>query len=237
MIDTRVFSDATTALTRKHGFDMAWFGERVEPDALVVGYRSGAISRLSDKTLVRPGLGLGGLIFSSNKVRSVDDYLDSPDITHHYDERIKAESLQRLMGAPVWADGTCFGVLMVGSRDGATFGTAATALVERAASDLSDSLLATILRQRLVALERAARETAEALRALHVRGATTLGALRDRERDVLVRVALGKTNGEIAQAMQIGECTVKSYLHNAMRRLGARNRTEAVAFARSAGQI
>ena len=233
----RIYSDATGELTRKHGFNMAWFAERVEADALLVGYRSGAVSELSDKTLLRPGRGLGGLVFASNRVQWVDNYLRSPEITHHYDESIKAESLQRIIGAPVWAEDKFFGVIMAGSRAGATFGNRAAVLFESAARRISDALKTAILRERLVALESAARQTAAELRALEARAGATLGGIRGRERDVLNHVALGHTNREIAQAMQLSECTVKSYLRNVMQRLGARNRTEAIACARSAGLL
>jgi len=233
----RIYEDATRALTRKHGFDMAWFGERVAADALVVGYRSGATSELSDKTLLRRGWGLGGLVFASNQVQWVDNYLASPRITHHYDESIRAESLHRLIGAPVWAEGDFLGVIMGGSREGATFGNRAAALVENAARRISDALMAARLRERLATLESETKQTALQLRALEARAGATFGGIRGRERDVLSRVALGHTNREIAQAMELSECTVKSYLRNVMQRLGARNRTEAIAFARRAGLI
>jgi len=232
-----IYNNATAALTRKHRFEAAWFGERVEPDALRVGFRSGAISELSDNTLVRSGRGLGGLVFASNKIQVVDNYVSSAEITHHYDERIRSESLTRIIGAPVCANGECFGVVMVGSREGATFGNLATTLVENAAQQMSDALMGAILRERLAALESAARETALELRALEARAGASINGIRARERDVLKRVALGQTNREIAQTMQLSEWTVKSYLRNVMNRLGARNRTEAIVYARSAGLI
>jgi DNA-binding CsgD family transcriptional regulator/putative methionine-R-sulfoxide reductase with GAF domain len=233
----RIYKDTTTQMTSKHGFDTAWFGERVEDDALVVGYRSGAVSDLSDNTLLRPGYGLGGLVFASNKIQAVDNYTKSAEITHHYDERIEAESLRRVIAAPVWAQGECIGVIMGGSREGATFGSTAAEMIESIARKMSEAVMAALLRERLASLEAAVKETASQLRALEARSGTTPGGIRCRERDVLNRVALGHTNREIADAMHLSECTVKSYLHNVMQRLGARNRTEAIALARSAGLI
>ena len=232
----RIYRDATGALTRKHRFDMAWFGERVESDALVVGYRSGAVSELSNKTPVRPGLGLGGLVYATNRVQKVDNYVGSSEITHEYDERIEAESLKSVIGAPVWAEGSFFGVVMGGSRDGALGGRAAT-LLDSVARSMSEALMAAILRERLAVLQNAARETAAHLRDLEARAGAPFGGIRDREREVLKFVALGHTNREIAQALQLSECTVKSYLRNVMQRLGARNRTEAIACARNAGLL
>ncbi|MET7320807.1 helix-turn-helix transcriptional regulator [Streptomyces sp. NPDC005549] len=58
-----------------------------------------------------------------------------------------------------------------------------------------------------------------------------------REVDVLACVAAGATNGEAAERLGVGAETVKSYLRSAMRKLGARTRTEAVASARRTGWL
>jgi two-component system, NarL family, nitrate/nitrite response regulator NarL len=56
-----------------------------------------------------------------------------------------------------------------------------------------------------------------------------------REYDVLRRVAIGETNHEIAEAMNLSPNTVKAYLRNLMQKLDARNRVEAISRAREAG--
>lgn len=61
--------------------------------------------------------------------------------------------------------------------------------------------------------------------------------LTPRELDVITQVAIGCSNAEAGQRLGVGESTVKSYLHAAMRKLGARNRVEAVTAARRAGLI
>ncbi|MFE0416478.1 helix-turn-helix transcriptional regulator [Streptomyces tendae] len=58
-----------------------------------------------------------------------------------------------------------------------------------------------------------------------------------REVDVLACVAGGATNAEAAERLGVGQETVKSYLRSAMRKLGARTRTEAVASARRTGWL
>jgi DNA-binding CsgD family transcriptional regulator len=55
--------------------------------------------------------------------------------------------------------------------------------------------------------------------------------LTSRERDVLVLVARGLTNQEIAQQLFISTYAVKVSLHQACVKLGARNRAQAVIFA------
>ncbi|HTX57479.1 MAG TPA: response regulator transcription factor [Candidatus Acidoferrales bacterium] len=58
-----------------------------------------------------------------------------------------------------------------------------------------------------------------------------------REYDVLRRVAIGETNHEIAEAMNLSPNTVKAYLRNLMQKLDARNRVEAISRAREAGLL
>jgi LuxR family transcriptional regulator, maltose regulon positive regulatory protein len=57
-------------------------------------------------------------------------------------------------------------------------------------------------------------------------------ALSHREREVLVHVAAGASNREIAGTLYIGEATVKSHLTRILRKLEASSRTHAVARAR-----
>jgi DNA-binding CsgD family transcriptional regulator len=56
--------------------------------------------------------------------------------------------------------------------------------------------------------------------------------LTARESDVLSQVALGRTNAAVAASLGLTESTVKSYLNQAMRKLGASTRFEALAIAR-----
>ena len=56
-----------------------------------------------------------------------------------------------------------------------------------------------------------------------------LGALTARETDVLRALAAGKTNAQIALSLFVAEGTVKSHVKHILRKLGAANRTDAVA--------
>ena len=68
-------------------------------------------------------------------------------------------------------------------------------------------------------------------------GGDVLVTLTPRELDVITQVAIGCSNAEAGERLGVGESTVKSYLHAAMRKLNARNRVEAVTAARRAGLI
>ncbi|WBB59982.1 response regulator transcription factor [Streptomyces sp. WMMC500] len=58
-----------------------------------------------------------------------------------------------------------------------------------------------------------------------------LDVLTDREREVLRAVALGWTNGEIAERMHLAESTVKTHIGRILGKTGARDRVQAVIFA------
>ncbi|MCW2993345.1 MAG: two component transcriptional regulator, LuxR family, partial [Conexibacter sp.] len=58
-------------------------------------------------------------------------------------------------------------------------------------------------------------------------------SLTPRQRDILALLATGATNAEIARELQLGPETVKKQVSALYRKLGVRNRTEAVAQARS----
>lgn len=62
-------------------------------------------------------------------------------------------------------------------------------------------------------------------------------ALTEREREVLARVADGKTHEEIAGELGIGTETVRTHLRKACERLGAATKTQAVASALRLGLI
>jgi len=61
--------------------------------------------------------------------------------------------------------------------------------------------------------------------------------LSDRERSVLELMASGSTNPEIAQALHLSKHTVKEHTSAVFRKLGVRNRTEAVQRAQRLGLV
>ena len=62
--------------------------------------------------------------------------------------------------------------------------------------------------------------------------ADRLGDLTEREREILLLVADGKSNKEVARALDLQEKTVKHYMTNILKKLQVRNRVEAAVLAR-----
>jgi DNA-binding NarL/FixJ family response regulator len=64
-----------------------------------------------------------------------------------------------------------------------------------------------------------------------------LDTLTDRERQVVVLVAGGLNNDEIAQRLIISAATAKTHVSRAMIKLGARDRAQLVVFAYESGLV
>lgn len=208
------------------------------------------------------GRGLGGAAMARSAPCRVSDYASTPGITHDYDQAVvEREQLASVMAYPVVVHGAVRGVLYGAARESRRIGDVAVRNAGVVAAHLARDLAglggtpAPAARSvdaagaALAELAELARSTADPLlRARLARIHTDLAggpvepaagapALSPREREALRLVAVGSTNAEIAVAMGIGVVTVKAYLHNAMRKLGANNRGRAVVAARAAGLL
>ncbi|MEO3929297.1 response regulator transcription factor [Micromonosporaceae bacterium B7E4] len=94
--------------------------------------------------------------------------------------------------------------------------------------DAGDALLSPTVTRRLIQ-EFAARPP------IAVRPSPLLDSLTPREREVLILVAHGLTNGEIAEKLVVTEATVKSHLGRVLAKIGARDRVQLVIFAYANG--
>lgn len=67
--------------------------------------------------------------------------------------------------------------------------------------------------------------------------AARLAGLTQRERDIVVRVARGLSNAEVARELFVSEATVKSHLGAVLTRLGCANRVEVAVLVERAGLL
>jgi len=92
-----------------------------------------------------------------------------------------------------------------------------------------DSLISPSITRRLLATFAGAHRPA--------RAAQPIDALTDREEDVLLTIARGLTNAEIADELHVSLSTVKTHIASLMAKLGARNRVEVAMWAYETGRV
>ncbi len=68
-------------------------------------------------------------------------------------------------------------------------------------------------------------------------GQAALALLSDREREVFLRLARGKSNAQIAAELYLGEATVKTHVSNVLAKLAIKDRVQAVIYAYEQGVI
>ena len=84
--------------------------------------------------------------------------------------------------------------------------------------------------ERWVALEASSAPTSRPVSA-------AVGTLSGREREILVGLARGRTNRELADDLIVSEATVKTHVSNLLTKLGVRSRVQAVVVAYEAGVV
>jgi len=98
------------------------------------------------------------------------------------------------------------------------------------AAAAGDAMLAPTVTRRLIeAFARRPPETAPA--------PSRLASLTARERDVLLMMARGRSNAEIAKGLFVSEATVKTHVGNLLAKLGLRDRVQAVILAYETGLV
>lgn len=228
----------------------------------LLGTRTDGIGGLN----IYPGKGLGGRVFVEERARAVLDYRTDRTITHEYDRPVLGEGITSLMALPVRVFGKARGLVYLGTRESARIGERLAAAAAPAVSELeSEVRIRDEVDRRIALVEDPAQDARElvSLREVQAELRTLAAAVDDpsleqrlravgdllipaapasrllspRELDVLSLAALGCGNAEIATRLCIGVETVRSYLRNAMHKVGAHTRLEAVTQARRLGEL
>jgi DNA-binding NarL/FixJ family response regulator len=92
-----------------------------------------------------------------------------------------------------------------------------------------DALLAPSVTRRLIA--------EFARRPQHLADPAVVAPLTERELEVLVLIARGRTNAEVAAELYVGEATVKTHVNHLFSKLGLRDRVQAVILAYELGLV
>jgi len=241
----------------------AVFGGAVEDaegqPSVVISQLSGLRTPALDGLVVPVGTGLGGKAAGLGRAVVVEDYAGSRMISHEYDRAVQHEGLVSVLAAPVRHGDAVVAVLYAASRTAAiterSVGAAET-VARQVERDLEHMLPAAakadavspgvVAELRAVAEELGANplrpRLESALNALTRNGHEQRepdgpNPLTTRQAQILRLVEDGLTNREIAQRTGLADATVKTYVHDAMRRLDAHTRTRAVYLARSRGLL
>jgi two-component system, NarL family, response regulator DevR len=110
-------------------------------------------------------------------------------------------------------------------------GAAGYVLKQAGGQDVIRAIEAVGQGQSLLDLALTERVFAEVRRAGRAQESSAFAQLTDQERRILMLVAEGKTNRDIAQELHLGEGTVRNYVSNILSKLGLSNRAEAAAYA------
>ncbi|MDI2030419.1 LuxR C-terminal-related transcriptional regulator [Saccharopolyspora sp. TS4A08] len=250
----RLLPERLRWLARSTGIPVVFGGgTSTTPERLVIGRLRGTFGTGLRGLEVGSGSGLGGRVLRDRAAHRVEDYARTADITHEYDPIVVSqERLTSVFALPITIGESVRGVLYGAARDHRPVGDRALRTAEVAAAQLARDVEERLrpdpglAGDPLAELAAVIAETGDdALRArltrIHRRLAGDDAApaitLAPRELEALRLVEIGASNVEIAARLGLSPETVKTYLRNATRKLGVRNRTAAVHEARKAGLL
>ncbi|MGH3432235.1 MAG: LuxR C-terminal-related transcriptional regulator [Thermocrispum sp.] len=128
-------------LAQLDGMSMA-IGGLVSPggDRMVLSELHNLRSDLLRGAVIRPGIGLGGLVMQRKRPAAVSDYVKSNEITHQFDRAVEADQIRAAGALPVFVKGALRAVIYGATRGATGFGertiSTATVLARKLAHDI-----------------------------------------------------------------------------------------------------
>jgi signal transduction histidine kinase len=135
-----VLREAAHRIRDRAGLDIGYAAQIESSDLLVIRGWSGAGSPQLRNLEVRRGLGLGGKAYALARPVWVPDYCASGQITHDFDEVVRAEGIGGMVAVPLVHDGVMLGVAYGARRESAGFGDTALHGVEDVAEPAATAL-------------------------------------------------------------------------------------------------
>ena len=242
------------------------YGGLAGPDGVRLSAFIGARTHGLNGLLVRSGMGLGGKVSAGQRPETVVDYAGHSGITHDYDRPVLGEGIRSVAAVPVLVGRQTRGLLYAATRTTTPVGSRVLDALVGLARRLGDRLrvedeIESRVRQMGVAgssedvrdVYRELRVIAQLVDDPAVRsrllqatqrlvtpstaGPDQPGELTRREIDVLAEVAVGASNRDVGDRLELATETVKAYLKSASAKLGTGNRFQAVSEARRRGLL
>lgn len=190
------------------------FGGEVQGETLhlseFVGTRTNNLKGLA----IPPRSGMGGRVVAQGSPVAVDDYGNSPSITHHFDRPVSSEGLRSLLAVPVLVAGTARAVLYAAIRDCAPLGDRATDVMVAASRRLSlEFTVRDEVDRRLQLLEVASTTSAdgmstEELRDIHAELRTVANTVTDADLQAALRTLSHRLARALRPARTTDDCEV-----------------------------
>jgi signal transduction histidine kinase len=117
-----VLREAAHRIRDRAGLDVGYAAQIESSDLLVIRGWSGACSPQLRNLEVRRGLGLGGKAYALARPVWVPDYCASRQITHDFDEVVRAEGIGAMVAVPLVHDGAMLGVAYGARRESVQLG-------------------------------------------------------------------------------------------------------------------
>jgi signal transduction histidine kinase len=135
-----VLREAARRIRDRAGLDVGYAAQIESSNMLVIRGWSGACSPQLRNLEVRRGLGLGGKAYALARPVWVPDYCASRQITHDFDEVVRAEGIGAMVAVPLVHDGVMLGVAYGARRESAQLGDTALHRVDEIAEPTATAL-------------------------------------------------------------------------------------------------